>query len=67
MSLTPDLDLEPIRQALLRESLGRLSLERIDAVLRELLARQFGDARVAAYVPIFLYRAARESLWGELR
>jgi hypothetical protein len=59
---TPGIDLEPIRQALLREAQGRVAPERIDELLRELLLRDFADARVSAYVPIFLQRAAREAL-----
>jgi hypothetical protein len=58
------LNLEPIRQALLREAAGRVSLERIDAVLEHLLAHDFCDARVASFLPIFLHRAARDRLWS---
>jgi hypothetical protein len=57
------IDLEPIRQALLREAQGRVEPQRIDDVLQKLLARDFCDARIAAYVPILLQRAAREALW----
>jgi hypothetical protein len=64
MNLSPSVDLEPIRQALLREAQGRVALQRIDQVLQDLLAHEFRDARVSAYVPILLHRAARESLWS---
>jgi len=64
MNNPPRVDLEPIRQALLREARGRVGPQRIDEVLQELLAREFSDVRIAAYVPILLQRAARESLWA---
>lgn len=63
-TLSAGIDLEPIRQALLREAQGRVAPERIDALLQDLLAREFSDARVSTYVPIFLQRAAREALWA---
>jgi hypothetical protein len=63
----PTLDLEPIRQALLREAKGRSDLPHIDAVLQDLLGHEFKDARVASFLPIFLHRAARERLWSPPR
>jgi hypothetical protein len=61
------LDLEPIRHALLREAAGRVSLGHIDAVLEDLLAHEFSNARVASFLPILLHRAARERLWSTSR
>ncbi|MDO9095865.1 MAG: hypothetical protein Q7U99_24885 [Rubrivivax sp.] len=62
MPVPPNLDLEPIRQALLREAQGRANMQQIDRVLQDLLEREFGDVRVPTFVPIFLLRAARDSL-----
>lgn len=62
-----ELDLEPIRQALLRDTRGSVTLARIDDVLRRLLAQDFHDVRLPTYLPIFLLRAARQTLRVDAR
>jgi hypothetical protein len=61
------IDLAPIAEAVERALHGEVGAERIDAVLRELLDTEFGDARVTAYLPIFLQRWACERLRAEQR
>ena len=58
----PPLDLEPVRQALLREAGARGQHVDIDQTLTDLLDGEFRDARVLNYLPIFLLRAARSRL-----
>lgn len=61
------IDLGPIVQALERELGGEAPTERIEALLRDLLASEFKDARVTAFLPIFLDRMALEALQRERR
>lgn len=58
--------LGPVVEAIARELGGAVATERIEALLRELLEREFGDARITSFVPIFLHRAACERLRSEL-
>ena len=46
------IDLGPIVQALERELGGEAPTERIEALLRDLLASEFKDARVTAFLPM---------------
>lgn len=41
---------------------GGVPTDRIEALLRDLLEQEFGDARVTAFLPIFLHRYAVEAL-----
>jgi hypothetical protein len=66
-SLT-DLRSIPIDQlvhAVDRQMHGSVSEAHIEEVLRELLARDFSDARVVTFVPIFLQRATCDALRRE--
>jgi hypothetical protein len=60
------IDLAPVADAVYRGLAGEVPRSRIDAVLENLLAHEFSDARVTAYVPIFLQRLARERLLAEM-
>jgi hypothetical protein len=59
------IDLGPIVQALERQLGGEAPTERIEALLRDLLDTEFRDARVTAFLPIFLHRMALEALRHE--
>jgi hypothetical protein len=45
---------------------GRVERARVDAVARE-VEREFGDARVTTFIPIFIRRLTRERLTVEMR
>jgi hypothetical protein len=55
-------NLQPVREALLRDAGHGSDTAAIDAMLDQLLNERFAQARVQTFVPIFLYRAAREAL-----
>lgn len=55
-------DLLAVREALLRDGPGPADAAFIDSLLGELMDERFRHARVPTFVPIFLYRAAREVL-----
>jgi hypothetical protein len=55
-------NLQPVREALLRDAALGSDTAAIDVMLERLLNEQFAQARVQTFVPIFLYRAAREAL-----
>jgi hypothetical protein len=57
-------DVESVADAVQRQC-AQVPRARIVELLLHLLAHEFQDARVAAYVPIFLQRAARERLAAE--
>jgi hypothetical protein len=59
------IDLAPVAEAVGRALHGEVSAERIDSVLQDLMDTEFGDARVTAYLPIFLQRWACERLRAE--
>lgn len=59
-------DLGPVVRAIAFELSGAVEPERIEALLRELLEQEFSDARVTAFLPIFLHRVACDSLKREL-
>ena len=59
------IELGPIAEKVGRALRGQVAQERIEQVLNTLLARDFSDARVTTYLPIFLQRAACESLQAE--
>lgn len=44
---------------------GSVPHARIEALLRELLEQEFGEARVTAFLPVFLHRYACETLRAE--
>jgi hypothetical protein len=58
----PAIDLAAVADAVDRSLHGSVPRERIDAVLHELLEQQLQDAKVINYLPIFLHRAACDSL-----
>jgi hypothetical protein len=64
--LPPRFDLGPIVEAIARELDGGVAAERIESLLHELLEREFSDVKIATFVPIFLRRAALETLRREL-
>jgi hypothetical protein len=56
------LNLQPVRDALLRDGACGSDSAAIDRTLDRLMNERFVHARVQTFVPIFLYRAAREAL-----
>lgn len=44
---------------------GTVPRERIEALIRDLLEQEFSDARVTAFLPVFLHRYAIEALRRE--
>jgi hypothetical protein len=58
-------DLGPVIAKLTHSLGGQVPCERIEGLLRDLLAHRFGDARVTVYLPVFLYRHALEALVAE--
>lgn len=60
------IELGPVVEAIARELGGTVAAERIEDLLRELLEREFRDARITTFVPIFLHRTASERLRSEL-
>lgn len=62
----PRMDLGPLVHAITREIGAAVPAGRIEALLQQLLEREFRDARVVTFVPIFLQRAACEALRCEL-
>jgi hypothetical protein len=64
MSHTNDtpVNLQPVREALLRDAALGSDSAAIDMVLDRLLNERFAQVRVQTFVPIFLYRAAQEEL-----
>jgi hypothetical protein len=44
---------------------GAVPRERIEALIRDLLEQEFSDARVTAFLPVFLHRYAIEALRHE--
>lgn len=44
---------------------GTVPRERIEALIRDLLEQEFSDARVTAFLPVFLHRYAIEALRQE--
>lgn len=61
----PLVELGPIVRKLSDSVGGSVPEPRIEALVARLLDQDFGDARVAAYLPIFLYRHALEALRAE--
>lgn len=59
--------LGPIAEKVSRTLCGQVTQERIEQVLHRLLEQEFGDARVTTYLPIFLQRAACETLQTEVQ
>ena len=55
-------ELGPIVQAVSRELAGQVPFERIEELLREMLEREFSEARVTTFLPVFLRRYACETL-----
>lgn len=55
-------NLQPVREALLRDAALGSDAAAVDVILESLLNGQFAQARVQIFVPILLYRAAREAL-----
>lgn len=58
-------DLAPVMAKLTQSLRGQVPCERIEGLLRDLLAHRFSDARVTVYLPVFLYRHALEALVAE--
>ncbi len=58
----PFVELGPIVRKLSENLGGSVPEPRIEALVARLLDEDFGDARVAAYLPILLYRHALEAL-----
>ncbi len=56
------LELGPVVTKLSTSLGGAVPVERIEQVLRELLEQEFSDARVTAFLPVFLHRYALETL-----
>lgn len=67
MSLSADIDLQPVREALLREFGPATDAARIDSLLQRLLHDDFRDVRVPTFVTIFLLRSARRALAAGLQ
>lgn len=61
----PFVDLAPLVDSVLRQLHGQVSPERVHSELQHLLAGEFAQARVTAYLPIFLTRYACEALRRE--
>lgn len=55
-------ELGPIAARVSRSLGGEVPMDRIEALLRHLLDEEFSEARVTAFLPIFLHRVAVESL-----
>jgi hypothetical protein len=63
----PRLDIGPVVEAIARELGGAVAAERIEMLLHELLEREFSDVRITTFLPIFLRRAACDTLRRELQ
>ncbi len=61
------IELGPIVEKVGRALCGQVAQERIEQVLHALLAQDFSDVRVTAYLPIFLQRAACATLQAEVQ
>lgn len=55
-------DLGPIVSKLSTSLGGSVPVPRIEALIAQLLEQEFSDARVTAFLPIFLHRYALEAL-----
>ncbi|WP_425260833.1 hypothetical protein ACPOLB_08215 [Rubrivivax sp. RP6-9] len=64
---TPAVELSPITDKVLHSLQGNVPRARIEALLTELLAQEFSDARVTAFLPVFLHKLACETLRSESR
>lgn len=61
------LNLTALAERVQRSLADAAQRERIDGLLTHLMHTRFADARVTAFLPILLHRAACECLRGELR
>lgn len=59
------IELGPVAQKVSHSLGGAVPLERIEFLIHELLEQEFGDARVTAFLPVFLHRYAIETLRRE--
>jgi hypothetical protein len=60
------IELGPIAARVSRSLHGEVPMDRIETLLRQLLDEEFSEARVTAFLPIFLHRVAVESLRREV-
>lgn len=63
----PAVELSPITDKVLHSLQGDVPRARIEALLTELLAQEFSDARVTTFLPVFLHKLACETLRREAR
>jgi hypothetical protein len=56
------LDLEPVIEAVGRTLKGSVADQQIRDCVQRLMSERYADARVPNFVPVFLHRAACESL-----
>jgi hypothetical protein len=63
----PAVALSPITDKVLHSLQGEVPRARIEALLSELLAQEFSDARVTTFLPVFLHKLACETLRRETR
>lgn len=61
----PVVELGPVVTKVSSSLGGGVPRERIESLIRELLEQEFGDARVTAFLPVFLHRYAVEALRQE--
>ena len=61
----PVVELGPVVTKVSSSLGGGVPRERIEGLIRELLEQEFGDARVTAFLPVFLHRYAVEALRQE--
>jgi len=62
----PVVDLEPLVATVSRQLHGEVDEQRIRCEMQRLLERDFAQARITAYLPIFLARGACEALRADL-
>lgn len=60
-----EVELGPIVTKLGASLGGSVPAPRIEALITQLLEQEFSDARVTAFLPIFLYRYALEALQAD--
>ncbi len=61
----PAVELSPITDKVLHSLQGEVPRARIEALLSELLAQEFSEARVTTFLPVFLHKLACETLRRE--
>jgi hypothetical protein len=62
--MAPDMKIElgPVALKVSQSLGGAVPIGRIEGLIRDLLEQEFSDARVTAFLPVFLHRYALEAL-----